>query len=102
VIDYALMNKEGRRLKSALTRARNSGDALKVFDACDDAVKTWERVGAWPDNWSLWQRTMDDAAWKSAKIHAPFDIGIFRASPEAVAALREQFAKRIEEEASYA
>lgn len=59
-IDYARMNREGRKLKGALTRAVNSGDRDKVILACANAVRVWDEVGAWPDDWSRWQRALDD------------------------------------------
>jgi hypothetical protein len=66
MIDYARMQKAGPRLKRQLTIAKNTADASLRFHrvklACEIAVSEWEQVGAWPDNWSLWQRTLDDAA----------------------------------------
>lgn len=63
MIDYARMQKSGPKLKAMLTRAKKQGYEA-VTEACRAAVKEWEAVGAWPDNWSLWQRTLDDAAFK--------------------------------------
>ena len=60
-IDYDRMRREGPKLKAALTRAVNSGDRDKVILACARAVKEWDEIGAWPDNWSTWQRALDDA-----------------------------------------
>jgi hypothetical protein len=31
-----------------------------VLLVCRDAVKEWDAIGAWPDDWSLFQRTLDD------------------------------------------
>jgi hypothetical protein len=60
-IDYAAANREFRRQKAALTRAVNSGDRNKVILACANAVREWNQPGrAWPDNWSRWQRALDD------------------------------------------
>ena len=59
-IDYDRMNREGPKLKAALTRAVNSGDRDKVVLACAKAVKAWDAIGAWPDNWGNWQRALDD------------------------------------------
>lgn len=65
-IDYARMQRSGPKLKAQLTRAKKKGyDA--VTDACRAAVTEWNAVGAWPDNWSLWQRTLDDAAFTARK-----------------------------------
>lgn len=46
--------------KSALTRAVNSGDPNKVLAACRKAVAEWNE-NYWPDDWSRWQRALDDA-----------------------------------------
>jgi hypothetical protein len=60
-VDYKALNRMVRRQKAALTRAKNSGDPEKVILACRDAVREWNQPGAmWPDNWSMWQRTLDD------------------------------------------
>jgi hypothetical protein len=60
-IDYARMNKIRPRQKAALTRAIKSGDAQKVFIVCRAAVADWDAIGFWPDDWSRWQRALDDA-----------------------------------------
>jgi hypothetical protein len=60
VIDYARMQKSGPKLKAALTRAQKKGYTA-VRMACIEAVKEWEAIGAWPDNWSHWQRALEDA-----------------------------------------
>lgn len=59
-IDYEAMNRLHPKQKAALTRAKNSGDRDKVVLACAQAVKEWDEIGAWPDDWSHWQRTLDD------------------------------------------
>lgn len=46
--------------KSALTRAVKTGDRVKVFEACRKAVREWNAAGHWPDDWSRWQRALDD------------------------------------------
>lgn len=61
MIDYARMNKSLPKLKAALTRAIKSGDPAKVKDACQAAVKEWNAIGAWPDNWHSWQIALNDA-----------------------------------------
>lgn len=67
--DYAGVKKVFRNQKAALTRAVNSGDPDKIVLACRDAVKAWGEApfnGAWPDDWSRWQRALDDAlGWRS-------------------------------------
>ncbi len=57
-IDYDRMKREWPKQKRALTRAK--GDRDKVLQVCANAVKTWDEIGAWPDDWSLFQRTLDD------------------------------------------
>lgn len=62
-IDYAASNKKFRQQKAALTRAVNSGDPDKVIEACQKAVREWAQApfhGAWPDDWSRWQRALSD------------------------------------------
>ena len=65
MINYALAKKQGPKLKAALTRAQNKYDAQSryfyVKQACKAAVTEWDVVGAWVDNWSHWQRALDDA-----------------------------------------
>jgi hypothetical protein len=63
MIDYALAKVEGPKLKAALTRAQKKG-YYAVLVACKNAVTRWALWGAWPDNWSNWQRALDDAAHK--------------------------------------
>lgn len=60
-IDYDRMNREHPKQKAALTRAIKTGDAEKVAAACKKAVTAWNEIGAWPDDWSRWQRALDDA-----------------------------------------
>ena len=67
--DYARMQKSGPKLKAQLTRAKKQGYEA-VATACRAAVKEWNAIGCWPDNWSLWQRTLDDAAL-AARINLP-------------------------------
>lgn len=59
-IDYERMNRIGRSQKSALTRAIKSGDRDKMIETCAKAVREWDEIGAWPDDWSRWQRALDD------------------------------------------
>lgn len=72
-IDYNESNKMFRAQKAALTRAINSGDPDKVVGACKKAKDEWSRHpfnGAWPDDWSRWQRALDDVLpW-----NAPVDL----------------------------
>lgn len=59
-IDYARMNRTRRSQKAALTRAINSGDRDKMIETCAAAVREWDEIGAWPDDWTRWQRALDD------------------------------------------
>ena len=63
MINYALAKEQGPKLKAALTRAQKK-DYAAVLQACKKAIAAWEVWGAWPDNWSRWQRALDDAAVK--------------------------------------
>lgn len=60
-IDYDLMRREHPKLKAALTRAKNSGDPMKVAKAVDRAVQVWDQVGCWPDDWNTWRIALEDA-----------------------------------------
>lgn len=62
--DYKRTNQVFRTQKAALTRAINSGDSDRVVLACKKAKEEWGQPpfnGAWPDDWSRWQRALDDA-----------------------------------------
>ena len=60
-VDYEALNRMVRRQRAALTRAVNSGEPERVVLACRDAVAEWNRPGSmWPDDWSRWQRALDD------------------------------------------
>lgn len=63
-IDYERMKRRYPRQKSRLTRALNTPDQAlrkaRVLDACREAVREWDEIGAWPDEWSRWQRAVDD------------------------------------------
>jgi hypothetical protein len=63
-IDYARMQKSHPKLKAMLTRAQKADISVrydKVKAACIAAVREWEAVGAWVDDWSRWQRALIDA-----------------------------------------
>lgn len=62
-IDYAAAQRKFTQQKAALTRAVNSKDPEKVKAAVRKARDEWDRApfnGAWPDDWSRWQRALDD------------------------------------------
>jgi len=60
-IDYDRMRRVWPQQKAALTRARKTGDPERIARVCRDAVAVWNEIGAWPDDWHLFQRTLDDA-----------------------------------------
>jgi hypothetical protein len=64
MIDYERMKRTYPKQKAALTRAMNKKDGAQRADAvivaCRAAVIEWDAIGAWPDNWSRWQRALDD------------------------------------------
>jgi hypothetical protein len=60
-VDYGALNRMVRRQRTALSRAVRSGTADNVILACRDAVREWDQPGAmWPDDWTRWQRALDD------------------------------------------
>jgi hypothetical protein len=68
-VDYDALNLMVRRQRAALTRAVRSGDIDNVVLACRDAVAEWDQPGAmWPDDWSRWQRALDDALPWNARV----------------------------------
>ena len=58
-MDYDALNRANRKHKSALTRAKNTGDPLKVIGACQAARTDFEGVG-YPDNWPTWTCALAD------------------------------------------
>lgn len=59
-IDYDKMNREFPKQKAALTRAKKKGYEA-VVETTTKTVAQWEETGAWPDDWAIWQRALDDA-----------------------------------------
>lgn len=59
-IDYERMNREWPGQKRRLASAVKAADPVRVAQVCIDAVKVWDEVGAWPDDWSAFQRALDD------------------------------------------
>lgn len=58
-----------RRQRAALTRAIKTGDSGTVVLAARDAVRERNQPGAmWPDDWSRWQRAVDDALGYSRSV----------------------------------
>jgi hypothetical protein len=70
VIDYDRMRRVSRSQKSALTRATKAADPDRMLAVCTAAVREWDEIGAWPDDWSRWQRALDDAfpLWQSPRL----------------------------------
>jgi len=71
-IDYARMQREHPKQKVALTRAMNAWrkggkvDNSAVVKACREAVRVWDEIGCWPDDWSRWQIALNDTEhWHS-------------------------------------
>lgn len=60
-INYALMSKEYPKLKSALTRAKNSNDPIKVLRAVERFLDLSAEVGCMPDDWATWRIALEDA-----------------------------------------
>lgn len=60
MIDWNLVTKLSRKHKAALTRAKNSGDPLKVIEACNRAFEDFEAHG-YPDCWPRWNIAREDA-----------------------------------------
>jgi len=69
-IDYARMSRVHPAQKAALTRAVKTQDPEVIAKACKAAVAEWKAIGAWPDDWSSWQRALDDALplWDSIRL----------------------------------
>lgn len=63
-IDYARMKRVFPKQKAALTRAGKLADPDErreaMILACRAAAIEWDEIGAWPDDWSLFQRALDD------------------------------------------
>jgi hypothetical protein len=59
-IDYERMQRTFPIHKKALDDAVKSGDVDKVREACRAAITEWDEIGAWPDDWSRWERALND------------------------------------------
>lgn len=63
-INYEAGKRMFPQQKAALTRALQVKDVKErytaVLAACRKAVREWN--GAWPDDWSRWQRAISDVA----------------------------------------
>ncbi len=68
-----ITKQEYAKLKSALTRAKNSGDGHKVLAAVEAAVEVFnEKI--WPDDWPLWRIALEDASWDARRGSADYDL----------------------------
>lgn len=68
-IDYARMKRVRPGQKRALTMAIKTGDWRQIAVVCRAAVKEWDAIGAWPDDWSRWERALNDARpWNAGYI----------------------------------
>jgi hypothetical protein len=77
-IDYERMKRSSPKLKAMLTRAQkieNPEDRyIAVRKACKAAVTEWNAVGAWVDNWSHWQRALDDAFYNPKRNRSAYNL----------------------------
>ena len=60
--------------KAGLTRAINSKDIGKIKAECRRAIAEWDSHEApfrygWPDDWSRWQRALDDHLPWNQQVH---------------------------------
>lgn len=55
---------EHKKLKTALTRAKKTGDGRKILFAVERAVEAWYGK-AWPDSWMMWRIALEVAASKA-------------------------------------
>ena len=84
-IDYKRMNALWPKQKAALTRAKKRVEATRpknnwdlpspeytaaceaLAAVCKKAVREWDECGAWPDDWRLFERALEDALpWGTA------------------------------------
>ena len=62
--------------KAALTRAQKK-DAYALVAECRKTVQEWEASHVWPDDWSRWQRALDDAFPYGASPNLDDFVGTF-------------------------
>ena len=62
-IDYKTMSREYPKLKSALTRAENGGEPIRVLAAVERFIAVSDEVGCMPDDWPRWRNALEDA-WR--------------------------------------
>ena len=59
--NYDRMKRVFPSQKAALTRAIKTRDPEQIARVTKAAIAEWNEIGAWPDDWSRWQRALDDA-----------------------------------------
>lgn len=67
MIDYEAAKREMPKLKAKLTRAKNSKDPAKVIAVVQEAYAAFDRWGAYPDNWHLFENAKSDAEFAQAR-----------------------------------
>jgi hypothetical protein len=58
----AVMQKQVQQFKSRLMRLKNNGDNQGIITLWEE-FQEWCDANMWPDNWSLWERAAQDAAF---------------------------------------
>jgi hypothetical protein len=76
-IKYARAQKLYPIQKAGLTRAINqwkkTGDPKPVVVACENAIRQWNIIGAWPDGWHRWNIALQDATgWSLDEMEEAF------------------------------
>lgn len=59
-IDYERMQKVYPKQLRSLKLALETGSHDEVRTLCKEAVAEWNEIGCWPDEWSRWQRALND------------------------------------------
>lgn len=60
MIDYERAKRLYPKQKSELTWAIRQKSLSIMQRVCRTAVKEWNSVGAWPDDWAQWQSALRD------------------------------------------
>jgi len=83
-IDYARAKREMPALKAKLTRAKNSQDPQKIADVVEEAYAAFDRWGAYPDNWHLWQAALREAVSLHRSTGRSLDLSAFTTDLDAL------------------
>lgn len=59
-IDYERMNRVLPEQAMERDKAASERDVVKLANLCIEHARVWDEIGAWPDDWSGWQRALDD------------------------------------------